>query len=140
MRKGYVAAILSVWLWGLTYAASQRVGDDLSPPQLMLISAIVNIFGSLVLLWYTGQPLPAIESSDLLKWLAVLEVSGFAANYFIFVAINELGAVRASIFEIGYPLTTAIFCILLFGEALTWRIGFGAFLIFLGSLCVALDR
>jgi drug/metabolite transporter (DMT)-like permease len=137
MNKGYFSAFIAVWLWGLSYAASQKVVEHISPTQLILLSSLFNLIITAPIFLRNKIIIPELS---ILKWLILVEISSFAASYFIYQSIRELGATRATIFEIGYPLTTTLFCVLLFGEKLDWRLLVGGVLIFAGSLIVSLGK
>ena len=138
---GLIAALSAAMTWGVVYTLDQRILSVTSPIVLLLINSIAT---SLVLS-------PALISQTLRKsiatvshstWLAIAAslVLAALANALIFTAIRSLGASKASIFEILYPLFVVIFSFAAYRDRPSSSFLIGAAFVLIGSAIVVASR
>lgn len=140
MNAGYLLALVASILWGLTYCLDQKVLASLSAYQLYFLHSLFGVLLSGLIWLAQGRPLGdlfVIDSNQLSpKVLLLTLLVGASAGLAIFGSIQILGASRASILEISYPLFVVLFSFFLFKEVITMPILIGGLLIFIGSAVV----
>ncbi|MFN8858187.1 MAG: EamA family transporter [Planctomycetaceae bacterium] len=143
MTAGYVLAVLASALWGLTYCLDDRLLEGQSIYRLYYLHALGGMLLTAPLLWWQGDtllPLAATshgEAPPSPSWLIVVTmlVATLAALW-ILKSIPLLGAQRAAVFEISYPLFVVLFGALLFGQSVSPRVLIGGALIFAGAFVI----
>jgi drug/metabolite transporter (DMT)-like permease len=140
MAAGYLLALAASVLWGLTYCLDQKVLTSLSVDKLYFLHSLFGVIlcGAIWLLkGRSFGELFAVDPAQLdPKVLVIALLVGAAAGLAIFGSVQILGASKASILEISYPVFVALFSILFFGEVLTTPVILGGLLIFAGSAIV----
>jgi len=140
MMLGYLLALVSSILWGLTYCLDQKVLSSVSPFQLFFLQSLSGVIlsgGIWLMQGHHVRELFAIDTTQLHpKFLILTLFIATAAGLSIFGSIRLLGASRASLLEISYPFFVSVFTYLLFKEALTIQIAIGGLLIFIGSAVI----
>jgi drug/metabolite transporter (DMT)-like permease len=140
--QGFLLAVLASALWGLTYCLDERVLAGLSIYRLYFLHSLcgVLVVGSLLLLQgHSPMSLVRIDGPGVsLPLLATTMLVGTAAGLAIFGSIQALGASRAAVLEISYPLFVAVFAYLLFREPLAPAVLVGGVFIFIGATIIVL--
>jgi len=139
---GYVLAFLASVLWGLTYCLDERVLAGMSAPRLFFLHSLcgcVVVGGALVLQGTAPADLVRIDVPGVSRGLLLTNVLvGVLAALAIFASIQSLGAARAAVLEISYPLFVAIFSVLLFRERLDPAVLVGGGFIAAGAAIIVL--
>jgi len=140
---GYALALLASALWGLTYCLDQRLLESLSAPRVYLLHAASGLaMISAVLLVQGRFPTDAswLRATGISGWFvaATMAVS-MVASLAIFGSIQLLGASKAAVLEISYPLFVALFALLLFRQPLETPVLVGGLFIFVGSTIIVLS-
>jgi drug/metabolite transporter (DMT)-like permease len=120
MTAGYVLAVLASALWGLTYCLDERLLAGQSIYRLYYLHTLGGLAVTAPLLWL-------IVVTMLVATIAALS---------ILKSIQLLGAQRAAVFEISYPLFVVLFGALLFGQSVSPRVLIGGLLIFAGAFVI----
>lgn len=143
MAAGYVLAVLASALWGLTYCLDERLLEGQSFYRLYYLHTLGGLVVTAPLLWWRGEPLwplsatGPVEGTPTPPWLIVVTMLvATIAALSILKSIQLLGAQRAAVFEISYPLFVVLFGALLFGQAVSPRVLIGGVLIFAGALVI----
>jgi len=139
---GYVLAVLASVLWGLTYCLDERALAGVSPQRLYFLHSLCGcvVVGSLLLLQgHAPADLVRIDVPGVSRGIVLASmIVGTAAALAIFGSIQSLGATRAALLEISYPLFVAVFAVLLFRERLDPGVLAGGGFIALGSAIIVL--
>lgn len=137
---GYALAVAAAALWGLTYCLDERLLGSLSVPKLYLLHAVSGAVVVATTLWWRGESLRELVRFDgvaqqPLTVAATMLVSTLA-SLAIFSSIRVLGASRAALLEISYPLFVVAFGFVLFQHRPQWPVLAGGLLILLGSAII----
>jgi drug/metabolite transporter (DMT)-like permease len=135
---GFIFAFAAAITWGVVYTLDQRILGRLTPVSLLFVNSLLSLLLTAPLLL-----LQAGEASRLLTTarghfglVAASLVFGMIANFFIYSAIQQLGASVASIFEITYPFFVVVFGMIFLRQELTLAFIIGALLILLGVVLI----
>lgn len=71
-----------------------------------------------------------------MKFLGVSLVASFFAGFMILLAIQNIGASRAAIFEIAYPFFVVLFSIFLYRAQVNNYFILGSIFLFIGSFII----
>jgi drug/metabolite transporter (DMT)-like permease len=137
---GYLLAVVAAVLWGLLYVLDERLLAGISIYRLYFLHSLAGVVvagsvllaqgespASLVRFSWPGVGLPLV-----LATMAVVVLACLA----IFASIQALGASRAAVLEISYPLFVAIFAWLLYREPVPWPVIAGGLFIFVGAAII----
>ncbi|MFM7159678.1 MAG: EamA family transporter [Planctomycetaceae bacterium] len=145
MTAGYLLAVLASALWGLTYCLDERILQSQSIYRLYYLHTVGGVVLTAPLLWWQGESLwpwaistpvdsqPASATVGLMLFTMLIAT---VAALSILKSIELLGAQRAAVFEISYPLFVVLFGALLFRHAVSPRVLIGGALIFAGALVI----
>ena len=143
MAAGYVLAVLASSLWGLTYCLDERLLAGQSVYRLYYLHTLGGLAVTAPLLWWRGESLlpvggaaPAGGSASPAWLIIVTMLVATIAAVSILKSIQLLGAQRAAVFEISYPLFVVLFGALLFDQAVSPRVLLGGLLIFAGAFVI----
>ena len=135
---GIIFALVAAAIWGIVYTLDQKILSFTTPLTWL---ALQSVLGALIL-----SPIIAIRFNEISKVMhsgkmnLLMLVGTFLlvilGTYFIFLAINRLGAARANIFEITYPFFVVLFSFLILHEKFSISFWVGALLVFLGSFVI----
>lgn len=137
MERGYLYAIGAAIAWGLMYAMDGKILAKMAPGNLLFVQSLfMTILMLPFFLWNKG--IEDLQSAGTSKQLLIgaTVLLATVANVWILTSIKLLGPTVASSFEISYPFFVAIFSMLLFGGRLSWPVGLGGVIIFIGSLII----
>lgn len=135
---GEVLLIMSLSMDGLLGAIQERMRAAYSPTGQQMMVAM-NGWSTLFLLVaaiLTGEIFEFISFANrypyVLMHLAALSVTGALGQLFIFIMVSSYGPLACSVVTTTRKFFTVLFSVLFFGNVLTGRQWFGAFLVFLG--------
>ena len=141
---GFVLAVLAAVLWGLTYCLDERVLSSLSIYKLYFLHCVCGMLVAGTILLIRGNPLATLFTIDAARssvaLVGVTLVTATAAALSILGSIQMLGAGKAAVLEISYPLFVALFSVLLFKGQLQLHVVIGGILIFVGSAIIVLAK
>lgn len=139
-RVGYGAGLGAAITWGISYTINQKLLVVFSPLVLMVVGSIVTLMICAPLVAFGvdgGSLLDVWRAPSKTQWLLGAELAvGLVAEYLIYMSIQRLGAGRASIIEITYPVFVVFFCWLAYKDQITSRFALGALLVLVGSALV----
>jgi len=138
-NTGLVYALAAAITWGVVYVLDQKVLTKLSPLNWLFISSLVMAIITLpiaVMNWESIKTAIFSGNKQFFYFIIGAPILAILANFFIFSAIQRLGAPIASIFEIAYPFFVAIFTLILFGGSLNAYFWIGALFMFLGGVII----
>lgn len=140
---GEVLLILSLSMDGLVGAIQERMRAAHSPTGQQMMVAM-NGWSTLILsvaVVLTGEIFEFISFANrypnVLLQLASLSVTGALGQFFIFIMVSAYGPLACSVVTTTRKFFTVLFSVLFFGNVLSTRQWFGAFLVFLGLFCDA---
>lgn len=137
---GYFLAVAAAVLWGLLYVLDERLLAGMSIYRLYFLHSLAGVaIAGTVLLAQGESPAsllrftwPGVGLPLVLATMAVVALACLA----IFASIQALGASRAAVLEISYPLFVAIFAWLLYRHPVPWPVIIGGIFIFIGSAII----
>lgn len=138
MKPGMIVAMLAALAWGFVYAATEKIVERMNP-----VSAIVSFYAAGVFL---TLPLLVLNRADIVQGISADPKTFFAttvaimgAEFLIVWSISLLGGTEAALVEVSYPLWTALFLFLLYGQKPSWEVFVGGVLIMAGISMLALN-
>ena len=138
--QGYLLAIAAAVLWGLLYVLDERLLAGISIYRLYFLHSVAGVAVAGAVLLARGEPVaslvrfsfPGASLALVLATMAVVVLACLA----IFSSIQALGASRAAVLEISYPLFVAVFAWLLYRQPIEWPVIVGGVFIFVGSAII----
>lgn len=133
---GFVLAILSIFIWGITFVSTKSLLKDFSPLEILFIRFIM----AYVALWCIKPKKMAVEKKHeiffAMAGLSGITIYQLAEN----IAINFTNASNVSIIVSICPMFTAIFTQLFFKEKhITWKFILGFIISILGVIFVSFN-
>lgn len=135
---GEILLILSLSMDGLTGAIQDRMRAAHAPTAQHMMVAM-NGWSTLilsVLVIFTGELFEfipfAVRYPHVLSQLAMLAITGALGQLFIFIMVSSFGPLACSVVTTTRKFFTVLCSVIFFGNPLTVRQWFGAFLVFLG--------
>ena len=138
MKKQYLYAGISIFLWSTTATVTKLLLSHLNSMQILLIATffasvylfIVNLIkGNL-------KELKNYKLKDYIQIAGIGILGTFLYNMFLYLGINKMQASQAFIINYLWPITTIIFACIILKEKLTFRKIFAVFLSFMGVIIV----
>jgi len=137
---GYLLAVAAAVLWGLLYVLDERLLAGMSIYRLYFLHSVAGVaVAGAVLLAQGESPAsllrfswPGVGLPLVLATMAVVVLACLA----IFSSIQALGASRAAVLEISYPLFVAVFAWALYRQPIPWPVVVGGIFIFIGSAII----
>jgi drug/metabolite transporter (DMT)-like permease len=132
---GYWVALLAAAMWGLGYTLEQRLLVNLQPNKFFFMQSVVVVGLTVMVYLVTKRSLSELMRVDPevnYKLLVLTMAINIAATLAILISIQSLGAARAALIEISYPIFVVVFSYVIFGQSVNWATLFGGTLIFLG--------
>jgi drug/metabolite transporter (DMT)-like permease len=137
---GYFLAVAAAVLWGLLYVLDERLLAGMSIYRLYFLHSLAGVAVAGAVLLVQGESpaslfrfsFPGVGPLLVMATMAVVVLACLA----IFASIQSLGAARAAVLEISYPLFVAIFAWLLYRHPVPWPVVAGGLFIFLGSAII----
>lgn len=135
---GEVLLIMSLSMDGLTGAIQDRMRAAHSPTanhMMIAMNAWSTCFVAVAIV-LTGEIFEFIAFANrypnVLLQLALLAITGAVGQLFIFVMVSSFGPLACSVVTTTRKFFTVLFSVIFFGNVLTSRQWFGAFLVFVG--------
>lgn len=139
---GYVLAFAAAVLWGLTYCLDERVLAGVPAARLYFLHSLCGcIVGGAILLarGHSVADILRLDAPGVSRGLLlVTAITGAIAALAILGSIQALGATRAAVLEISYPLFVALFSVFLFRERLDPAVLLGGGFIAAGAAIIVL--
>lgn len=132
---GYIFAGLSAMIWGLVYSIDQGILKKHSPAAIMLMYSLVSIVINTILCNKKEFTDLVTDNKSLVLVIFTAILSSFASRLTL-NAVQSIGATRASIMEITYPMFICLFCWLLYREVLDLKFAVGALLVIIGTAII----
>ncbi len=137
---GYLLAVAAAVLWGLLYVLDERLLAGISIYRLYFLHSVAGVAVAGAVLLAQGESptsllrisFPGVGPGLVLATMAVVVLACLA----IFSSIQALGASRAAVLEISYPLFVAIFAWLFHRHPVPWPVLLGGAFIFVGSAII----
>ena len=137
MNSGFILALTAALLWGASYTLCAKVLKGVEP--LMMLS----IASAFRLLWFTC--LFALFARDKISQLSMKSVGligietlfSTAATLAIMTAITRIGASRASLLEISYPIFVVVLSALFMRTPITANMIIGGAIVLLGVAIIS---
>ena len=132
MNIGLALAFAAAILWGASYTLSSRILKDIEPIAMLPIASLFRLawFSALFFLFrWNAPPQVSAKSIGLIGAETVLST---AATFCIMLAISKIGASRASLIEISYPLFVVAFSAFFLNFQITLNMIIGGVMILLG--------
>jgi drug/metabolite transporter (DMT)-like permease len=141
---GFGLALSASLLWGLTYCLDERVLSSLSVYKLYFLHCVCGALIAGTVLVVQGNSAASLFSIDTttssLPLVGLTLLTATAAALSILGSIQLLGADKAAVLEISYPLFVALFSVLLFKGQLQTPVVIGGIFIFIGSAIIVLAK
>jgi drug/metabolite transporter (DMT)-like permease len=141
---GFGLAVSASLLWGLTYCLDERVLSSLSVYKLYFLHCVCGALIAGTVLVVQGSSAASLFSIDTttssLPLVGLTLLTATAAALSILGSIQLLGADKAAVLEISYPLFVALFSVLLFKGQLQTPVVIGGIFIFIGSAIIVLAK
>ena len=141
---GFGLAVSASLLWGLTYCLDERVLSSLSVYKLYFLNCVCGALIAGTVLVVQGNSAASLFSIDTttssLPLVGLTLLTATAAALSILGSIQLLGADKAAVLEISYPLFVALFSVLLFKGQLQTPVVIGGIFIFIGSAIIVLAK
>lgn len=135
---GEVLLILSLSMDGLTGAVQERMRAAHSPSAQHMMLAM-NAWSTAIVavaVVVSGEIFEFVAFAgrypNVLVQLALLAITGALGQLFIFIMVSSFGPLACSVVTTTRKFFTVLFSVIFFGNVLTSRQWFGAFLVFLG--------
>lgn len=103
----FLPALLTALFWGIAYGSCEQALKGMDKRVFLLLSSL-----SMAVFWFVfyfiGKESIKVNYNSFF-WLLVNIVSHLLGSYFCLKAIHEMGAVRASVIEVSYPIFCSLF-------------------------------
>jgi len=137
MNSGFILALTAALLWGASYTLSAKVLSGMVPLVMLPVASAFR------LLWFTG--LFAFFARDRLSQLSIKSVGligietlfSTAATLCIMTAITRIGASRASLLEISYPIFVVLLSSAFMRTPITLNMIIGGAIVLLGVAIIS---
>jgi drug/metabolite transporter (DMT)-like permease len=138
MTLGLIFAIAAAVTWGLVYTIDQKILSELSPFALLLVDSILGLIFTLPFVATAATSFKQMFSSGRTEVILIALSLGlaFLANFFIYSSIKYIGASRASLFEIAYPMFVVVFAMIFYKTQPNIYFVIGAACILIGSAII----
>jgi drug/metabolite transporter (DMT)-like permease len=144
MFLGVVFSILAAISWGLVYVLDQKILLNFSVIKLLFYTSAIYIVLMLPVVLLSRKSETHISSADypVLQTPYFWILIGFTllAEVFILKSVQGVGATTASLFEISYPLFTALFAFYILRQPLHWATLLGGLFMILGAGIILYTR
>ncbi len=138
MKKQYIYAGISIFLWSTTATVTKLLLSTINSMQILLVS---SFFASIFLLTVNIlkgnlKELKNYKAKDYIQITGIGLLGTFLYNMFLYLGINKMQASQAFIINYLWPIMTIIFACIILKEKLTFRKIFAVFLSFMGVIIV----
>ena len=138
MKKEYLYAGLSIFLWSTTATVTKLLLGTLNSMQILVVSSLFAFIFLLIINLIKGnlKELKNYKIKDYLQ-IAIIGVLGtFLYNLFLYLGIDTLEASQAFIINYLWPIMTVLFACIILKEKMTTRKLIAIILSFVGVIVV----
>lgn len=137
MSTGFILALVAAVFWGASYTLSAKVLTGISPLVMLPIASGFRLLWFMLLCsMFAWRSLPQL-SVKTIGMIGVETIFSTAATLCIMMAIARIGASRASMLEIIYPLFVVLFSSMFMHTQITFNMVIGGAIIMLGVAILA---
>jgi len=138
MKKQYLYAGVSIFLWSTTSTITKLLLGSINSMQILVISSIfATLFLLIINIKKKNLPqLKAFKIKDFIQIAGLGILGTFLYNLFLYIGINKMQASQAFIINYLWPLMTVIFACIILKEKLTRRKLIAIILSFIGVIVV----
>ena len=138
----WVPAILTAFLWGVSYTATGEAIKYISKTTYMFLSSIcfITTFSILSYKNWSVDFATFSEKPNAVGWFLLACITSVVANYLALVAIECSNASIAAALEISYPFWCMLFAWLLFGCVFSIQAIVGSIVVFIGVWLIATGK
>ena len=138
MKKEYIYAGCSIFVWSTIATATKLLLANLNSMQITLVS---SLFAALLLLIVTVangkiREVRSYKAIDFLQLFVFGAIGIFAYHLFLYIGIDKMEASQAFIINYLWPIMTVIFACIILKEKMTSRKGIAIILSFVGVIVV----
>ena len=139
MNLGFIYAIGTAVIWGLTYTIDQKILTSLSPAMILFTNSVIASLIMLPFMFFGDSSIKTfiVYSKANLLIVSLSIILPIIANILLLTSIKSLGAATASVIEIAYPFFVVIFSIIFFKISPSLSFYIGGLLIFSGASIIA---
>lgn len=139
---GFICAIVCVLGWSLesVICAYGMKNDEINPLQALQIRQLISAisYGLIIIPIINGLSIvQAVISSKLIIFIAVVALIGTLSYTFYYMAIDDIGPVRATGLNITYSMWAIVLDIIIMGNPITPKLIFCSILIIIGTIMVS---
>ena len=111
MKKEYIYAMISIFLWSTTATVTKLLLGNLNSMQILVISSLLAFVFLLVVNLIKGnlKKLKEYNLKDYLQIFAIGILGTFLYNLFLYLGIDTLEASQAFIINYLWPIMTILF-------------------------------
>lgn len=138
MKKEYIYAIISIFLWSTTATVTKLLLGSLDSMQILAVSSLFAFIALLIanLIKRNLKELRSYKIKDFIQ-IAIIGVLGtFLYNLFLYLGIDTLEASQAFIINYLWPIMTVVFACIILKEKMTLRKAIAIVLSFIGVIIV----
>ena len=138
MKKEYVYAATSIFLWSTTATVAKLLLGSLSSMQIMLASSLVAFVFLLVINLVKGtlKEIKEYKISDHIQIFVIGTLGIFLYHLFLYLGIDMMDASQAFIINYLWPIMSVVFACIILKEKLTIRKAIAILLSFAGVIIV----
>lgn len=138
MKKEFLYAGLSIFLWSTTATVTKLLLGSLNSMQILLVSSLFAFIFLLIINIIKGniKELKKYKLKDYLQIAFIGVLGTFLYNLFLYLGIDKLDASQAFIINYLWPIMTVLFACLILKEKMTTRKLIAIILSFIGVIVV----
>lgn len=141
MNFGTGLAIVAAVLWGASYTLASKVLSGTTPLfYLVIASALRLLWFSLLFATTRTEWSAASLNAKALPLICAETLFSAAATFCIMTAITKIGAGRASLLEITYPVFVILFSRIFFGQQVSSVTVLGGLVVLAGVAIIASEH
>ena len=138
MKKQYLYAMISIFLWSTTATVTKLLLGDLNSMQILVVGSLLDFVFLFIINLIKGnlKELKKYKIKDYLQ-ISIIGVLGtFLYNLFLYLGIDTLEASQAFIINYLWPIMTVVFACIILKEKMTMRKAIAILLSFIGVIIV----
>lgn len=139
MKKEYIYAFVSIFLWSTTATVSKLLLGSLNSMQILLISSFFAFLFLLIINLFKGnlKEINNFMMKDYIKFVYIGLLGTFLYNLFLYMGINTLDASQAFIINYLWPIMIVVFACIILKEKITIKKVLAILFSFVGVIVVA---
>jgi len=138
MKKQYLYAMISIFLWSTTATITKVLLGDLNSMQILAVGSLLAFVFLLIINLIKGnlKELKKYKLKDYLQIFIIGILGTFLYNLFLYLGIDTLEASQAFIINYLWPIMTVVFACIILKEKMTVRKSIAIVLSFIGVIIV----